>query len=130
MRCSALRGDAAGLVTPGRSRPARRATRDVSLALVTTAFRLGSKGSTERVGGTAWSQGLRFFRRLGSSLCRDQRRRERGLARMGAQRWRRRACRVRYLGWVHWHFVYDLQISHQRTQSHAAQWREHRGMTK
>ena len=112
----------------------RRAARKVSLAWVTAAFRLGCKGSTEspferKEEGTLWSRGLRFLM-LPAHFLEITDAKEQGLARLGARRWRRRHAGVRYLRWVHWHFVYDLQKSQQCTQSHAAQWREHRGMTK
>lgn len=75
-----------------------RAPREVSLAWVKTAFRLGSIGSTEspnfqqEVDGTLWSKGLHFLI-AASSLSRDHRCPGQGLAQFGGQHWQRLACR-------------------------------------
>lgn len=69
----------------------------MSLALVKDSFTLGSKGSTgspfeQKVERTLWSRELHFLI-AASSLSRDHRCQEQGLARFAAQRWHRLACR-------------------------------------
>lgn len=101
-----LKGEKAGIYDAGESCPGcggvcalpgpPRATCKVSLAWVKTAFRLESKGSTESIlaegGGGLWSNGQCFLI-AASSLSRDHRCQEQGLAQYGGQHWQRLACR-------------------------------------
>lgn len=97
---------------------ALRAAQMMSRALVRTACRLRSQGATESA--LAKDEGI-FWKRLhfliaASLLGRDRRGQEWGLDGLGYSTGEGWHAGVRYLRWVHWHFVYGLQVSQQRTQ--------------